>query len=204
MRTWADKTGIHAKTLVDWIGIDRSKYYQWKDRYGKVNEHNAWVPRDHWLEDWEKQAIIAYQQAHPLEGYRRLTYMMMDADIVAVSPASVYRVLKKAGLLAPVERQTLEKRHGLRPALKTARALAYGRVVPQYLRHVLLPVQRPGRLQPVHRPLGDPRGDDRRGTSKSSSSGPRNFSRRPGRGSSPTTARSSSPGTSRSSSGSAA
>ena len=100
VRTWADKTGIHARTLVDGIGIDRSKYYQWKQRYGKVNEHNAWVPRDHWLDVWERQAIIAYQQAHPLEGYRRLTYMMMDADVVAVSPTSVYRVLKKAGLLA--------------------------------------------------------------------------------------------------------
>jgi len=99
VRTWADKTELHAKTLVAWIGIDRSKYYHWKDRYGMVNEHNAWVPRDHWLEDWERQAIVAYQQEHPLEGYRRLTYMMMDADVVAVSPTSVYRVLHAAGLL---------------------------------------------------------------------------------------------------------
>jgi transposase InsO family protein len=99
VRTWADKTELHAKTLVAWIGIPRSKYYQWKDRYGQVNEHNAWVPRDHWLEDWEKQAIVAYHHQHPLDGYRLLTYMMMDADVVAVSPASTYRVLKAAGLL---------------------------------------------------------------------------------------------------------
>jgi hypothetical protein len=25
-----------------------------------VNEHNGWVPRDFWLEDWEKQAIIGF------------------------------------------------------------------------------------------------------------------------------------------------
>lgn len=99
VRTWADKTELHANALVGWIGIPRSQYYQWKDRYGQVNEHNAWVPRDHWLEDWEKRAIVTYQQDHPLEGYRRLTYMMMDADIVAVSPASTYRVLKAGGLL---------------------------------------------------------------------------------------------------------
>jgi transposase InsO family protein len=36
---------------------------------------------------------------NPLEGYRRLTFMMLDADIVAVSPASVWRVLSRAGLL---------------------------------------------------------------------------------------------------------
>ena len=99
VRTWSDKTELHANTLVGWIGIPRSKYYHWKERYGQVNEHNAWVPRDHWLEDWEKQAIIAYHYEHPLDGYRLLTYMMMDADIVAVSPASTYRVLKTAGLL---------------------------------------------------------------------------------------------------------
>jgi hypothetical protein len=39
--------------------------------------------------DWERDAIIAYFIQHPDEGYRRLAYMMMDADIVAVSPSTV-------------------------------------------------------------------------------------------------------------------
>jgi transposase InsO family protein len=34
-----------------------------------------------------------------LEGYRRLAFMMLDEDVVAVSPSSVYRVLRAAGLL---------------------------------------------------------------------------------------------------------
>jgi putative transposase len=58
------------------------------------------VPRDHWLTDDEKERIRAFARAHPLEGYRLLTFMMLDADVVACSPASVYRVLKNAGLLA--------------------------------------------------------------------------------------------------------
>src|SRR5262249_374627 len=33
------------------------------------------------------------------EGYRRLTFMMLDADVAAASPASVYRVLQQAGLM---------------------------------------------------------------------------------------------------------
>jgi hypothetical protein len=74
VRTWTDKTELHAKTLVGWIGIPPSKYYQWRERYGQVNDHNAWVPRDHWLEDWEKQAIVDFHHDNPLEGYRRLTY----------------------------------------------------------------------------------------------------------------------------------
>lgn len=57
------------------------------------------MPRDHWLDEEEKQAIVAFHGRHPLEGYRRLTFMMLDADVVAASPSSVYRVLKAAGLL---------------------------------------------------------------------------------------------------------
>lgn len=77
-----------------------SKWHDWKKRYGKINEHNAWVPRDHWLEPWEKEAILKFYEENPLEGYRRLTFMMLDRDIVAASPSSVYRVLSAAGVLA--------------------------------------------------------------------------------------------------------
>ena len=31
------------------------------------------IPRDHWLEDWEKRAIVDFCRKHPREGYRRLT-----------------------------------------------------------------------------------------------------------------------------------
>jgi putative transposase len=51
------------------------------------------------LLDWEKQAIIDFHRKNPLEGYRRLTFMLLDQDVVAVSPASVWRVLSQAGLL---------------------------------------------------------------------------------------------------------
>jgi transposase InsO family protein len=112
VKTWAEKTEIPAKTLLAWIGIARSKYYQWKRRYGRVNEHNALLPRDHWLADWEKQAIVRFHFEHPLEGYRRLTYLMMDADIVAVSPASVYRVLQQGGLLSRWNRKPSAKGGG--------------------------------------------------------------------------------------------
>ena len=61
-----------------------------------ANEHNGQVPRDWWLEDWEKKAIVEYHDKHPLDGYRRLTFMMLDDDIVAVSPSTTYRVLKAA------------------------------------------------------------------------------------------------------------
>jgi transposase InsO family protein len=88
---------VPKKKLVDWIGIAPSKFYDWQRRYGEVNEHNGWMPRGHWLQDWEREAILDFWRARPEEGYRRLCYMMLDQDVVAVSASSVYRVLKQAG-----------------------------------------------------------------------------------------------------------
>jgi transposase InsO family protein len=104
--------------LVSLIGISRSKYYDWRRRYGKENEHNSWIPRDFWLEEWEKEAIIEFSMNHPLDGYRRLTYMMLDNDIVAVSPSSVYRVLKGAGLLVKWNRKASRKGAGFTAPIK--------------------------------------------------------------------------------------
>lgn len=99
MRTWSEQTGIAAERFVRWIDVARGKFFEWKKRYGKANEHNALVPRDHWIEPEERGKIIFFHEQHPLEGYRRLTFMMLDADVVAVSPSTTYRVLAGAGLL---------------------------------------------------------------------------------------------------------
>ena len=99
VRSWSKETGIQSDHFLHWLELSSSKYYDWRKRYGKINEHNALIPRNHWVEDWEKKEIIDFYKDNPLEGYRRLTFMMLDADRVAISPSSVYRVLKKAGLL---------------------------------------------------------------------------------------------------------
>jgi transposase-like protein len=118
VRSWADKTDIPVARFIPWLGIGRSKYQDWVTRFGKVNEHNAWVPRDHWLIDDEIARICAYARQHPDEGYRRMTFMMLDADVVACSPSSVYRVLKKAGLLAGQTPNVTKKGTGFVQPLK--------------------------------------------------------------------------------------
>jgi transposase InsO family protein len=118
VRYYSDKTEIAAGSFIRRIGIARSKYYDWKHRYGKVNEHNAWIPRDFWLTDYERQAVIDYYHDNPLEGYRRLCYMMIDADVVAVSPSSVYRVLSNAGLLNKFNGKRSKKGTGFKQPLK--------------------------------------------------------------------------------------
>ena len=49
---------------------------------------------------------------HPGEGYRRLTYRTLDADGVATSPSSGYRVLKAAGLIPATSAKTSLKGTG--------------------------------------------------------------------------------------------
>ncbi len=79
INTWGgERSGLWALQIVDWLGIGRSKNYDWRERYGKANEYNRLIPRDHWLQDWERRAIIDFQHKFPLEGYRRLTFMMLE------------------------------------------------------------------------------------------------------------------------------
>jgi putative transposase len=118
VRRWSGKTGIGAGRFIPWLGIRASKFYDWRDRYGQVNEHNGWVPRDFWLEHWEKQAIIDFHLKNPLEGYRRLTFMMLDQDVVAVSPSSVWRVLGGAGLLSKWKGKASKKGTGFEQPLQ--------------------------------------------------------------------------------------
>lgn len=108
MRKWTTATEVTSKQLLGWLGLWSSTYSNWTRSYGKAYEHNGWIPRDHWLDESEKQAIIQYHFDHPLEGYRRLTYMMLDADVVACSDGTVYRVLSQAGLLKRHTKRSLK------------------------------------------------------------------------------------------------
>lgn len=112
MRYWSDRAEVAAKSILRWMKVPGGTFYKWKQRYGMVNEHNGWIPRDHWLEEWEKQAILEFHWQYPLEGYRRLTYMMLDANVVAASASSVYRVLKNAGVLNRFQRKASQKGKG--------------------------------------------------------------------------------------------
>ena len=100
MRDWSTRTEVLQDRFIRWLELPRGKFFEWRTRYGKANEHNGKVPRDFWLMRDEEQAILDFNAKYPLEGYRRLAFMMLDADIVAVSPSTVYRVLSKAGRLS--------------------------------------------------------------------------------------------------------
>ena len=67
VRRWSEKTEIGVGRFPPWLGVTASKFYDWRQRYGRVNEHNGWIPRDFWLEAWEKEAIIDFHQKNPLQ-----------------------------------------------------------------------------------------------------------------------------------------
>ena len=107
VRPWSEKAEIGVGQFIPWLGVTASKFYDWRQRYGCVNEHNGWgFPA---ISGWSrgKEAIIGFHLQNPLEGYRRLTFAVLDADVVAVSPASVWRVLKQGGIAISVEETTL-------------------------------------------------------------------------------------------------
>ncbi len=99
VRAFTRQTELATCWVLTRLGVRPAQFYRWLPRYGSVPAHNGRIPREHWLEPWERQAIVAYHDQHPLEGYRRLAFLLLDADVVAVSPATVYRVLKAAGRL---------------------------------------------------------------------------------------------------------
>jgi len=66
--------------------------------------------------------------------------MMLDAEVVAVSPASVWRVLQQAGLLSRWKGKPSRKGTGLSNR-RSRTSMAHRCFLHQPVGHVLLPVQ---------------------------------------------------------------
>ncbi len=99
VQEWQAKTEYETSQFTTWLGVGRSKYYSWVNRQGVENQPKGVPPKQHWLTELEKAAIVNYYADHRQTGYRRLAYMMLDENVAAVSPSSVYRLLSTTGLL---------------------------------------------------------------------------------------------------------
>jgi len=83
------------------LGLTRSVYYDWleKQRIGRL-EDRVVVPRSLLaVLPGEVKSAVEYAKIHPREGYRRLAWMMVDDDIIYLTPSTVYRILDKHDLL---------------------------------------------------------------------------------------------------------
>ena len=82
------------------IGISAPRMTDWRRRYKVPNLPAANLTKGHWLSDSERARIVSFYLEHPGEGYRRCAHMMVDKNVVIASPATVYRVLRKAGVIS--------------------------------------------------------------------------------------------------------
>jgi putative transposase len=87
------------------LGVPRSVYYAWKgrdhleDRAGKPCRVYEVLPE-------ERAAVCEFALRYPKIGYRKLTWMMVDAAVACVGESTVYRVLSEADLLSRWKRAT--------------------------------------------------------------------------------------------------
>ena len=108
----ATRTNLTKRWLIQQLDISPSRFYEWNQRLGQPNHHNGQVPKKHWILPQERSAIIDYCQHKIEDGYRRLTYMMLDNNIAAVSSSTCYRVLTDEGLLNRWQPTTTVKKRG--------------------------------------------------------------------------------------------
>jgi transposase InsO family protein len=106
------KTGIGTLTLAGFAGVSERTWREWKERQGQETRHNGHIPRNHWVTPEEAAAILAYCQDRMEAGYRVLCWQMVDLNIAAVSPGTVYNVLKRGGLTKKWAIQTEEGKKG--------------------------------------------------------------------------------------------
>lgn len=110
---WAQRTFLSAKWLSAKLGLPYAKLLRWRRRAQDPTRRSAkQIPRSHWLLPEEVEAIVDYCLCNPGHGYRRLTWMLTDADIVYASPSTVYRVLKSRALLRLQEGEPSSKGKG--------------------------------------------------------------------------------------------
>ena len=111
---WMDRTQLPARWFLDRLDLPRSTFQNWKARGPGPRAPAPRPPPPHTATAEEVAAVVAFAREHPLEGYRSLAYMMLDADVAAVSPSTVYRILKAHGLMDTWARKPSSKGTGFK------------------------------------------------------------------------------------------
>ncbi|MGH7559010.1 MAG: IS3 family transposase [Gemmatimonadota bacterium] len=95
------RTGWTIAVILERLGLTRSRYYDWRRRAAeqRLADRELEAVCSWALLPAEKRAVIDYALDHPKDGYRRLAWQMVDADVAYLSPSSVYRVLSDEDLL---------------------------------------------------------------------------------------------------------
>jgi transposase InsO family protein len=109
---WMDRTQLPARWFLGQLDLPRSTFQHWKRRGVHPEVLHPRPPPPHTATPEEAAAMLDFARRHPLEGYRSLAFMMLDADVAALSPSTVYRLLKAQGLMETWARKTSSKGTG--------------------------------------------------------------------------------------------
>lgn len=101
LKEYCGRIGISASR---WYRMARGLYHEISPQMRKQIPGNAYA-----LLEEEEMAIVEYAEDHPRYFHRELTYRMIDEDIVYTSESTVYRILKKHGL---IKKNDYKKKYG--------------------------------------------------------------------------------------------
>jgi putative transposase len=96
-----ERTKLSTSRLLQFWEIKRSTYYNWTGISIPIQRRSVLrvLPE-------EEQAVIDYRRHHREVGYRKLTWMMNDEEVAAISESSVYQLLSRHNLLGPWRKES--------------------------------------------------------------------------------------------------
>ena len=94
------RTGFELARLLDLYGINKSTYYSWFARGKRLKSpQDARPARVDSVTAEEESKVLEFRKQQPSAGYRKVCWMMVDADVAYLSESAVYTILSKHGML---------------------------------------------------------------------------------------------------------
>jgi putative transposase len=97
------RSGCSLRQALSELGVSAATFYRWQQApltAEKAEALQSCYRTQPVSTPAEVQAVCAYARTHPGLGYKRLCWQMLDADLVALRPWQVHRILQEADLLA--------------------------------------------------------------------------------------------------------
>jgi putative transposase len=101
------KSPLRVQETLGQLAVPRSTYYRWKERFERsgiagLQDHQP-SPQTVWnrLTDQETETVLDFAHQFPDQSPRELACQITDEGRFSVSESSVYRILKRNGLITP-------------------------------------------------------------------------------------------------------
>ena len=100
------ESGLPRRRTLAQLGLSKSTYYRWLKRQieGRLQDKKGGSPTP-WnkLRPEEEEMVLSLARASPELSARQLALRIVDAESLYVSESTVFRILKREGLIKPAE-----------------------------------------------------------------------------------------------------